>query len=121
MDIEQPVIPAEALGKENQQLLNSQQEDTQNHDFRPEHADYLEDCFINRIGLSPNQPQEVSITSFDGVLVAKGYNRIVTTYQGYFIEIEKEDLETALLEPNESPANGEESWLSRGVKVFRLT
>ena len=88
---------------------------------RPPHANYLDDCFIKRIGLSPSSRQTVNITTFDGVLVAKGYNQIVPTWQGYFVELEKKDLVMTKLKPNEFPANGEKSWLCPGIKVFSLT
>ena len=108
-------------------LLNQEKPDCQpleelyTTETQPPHADYLDVCFINRIGLSPRSKQKVNITSFDGVIVAKGYNRIVPTWQGYFIEVEKDDLVTTYLEPNEFPADGEKSWLCPGLKVFSLT
>ena len=101
MDIVEPMGPSLApsnLQQHQEQMDDSPIEDSQMPESRPEHADYLEDCFINRIGLSPNQRQEVNITAFDGVLVAKGFNRIVPTYQGYFIELEKKDIVTTRLE-----------------------
>ena len=54
-------------------------EDANIMETRPPHADFLDDCFLKRIGLSPSSRQKVDITTFDGVLVAKGYNRIIPT------------------------------------------
>ena len=65
---------------------------------------------------------KVNVTSFDGVLVVKGYNRIVPTWQGYFVELEEEDILFGNhLEWNEQPAEGEESWHTPGLKIFSLT
>ena len=84
----------------------------------PPHASLLHECFQKRIGLAPTVRNEVDITTFDNVIVAKGYNRILPTWQGYYIELEKDDLVWANLQPNESPAYGEESWVSPGLTVF---
>ena len=81
----------------------------------------MESCFRTRIGLDPNSRVQVNISSFDGVLVAKGYNRILTTWQGFFVEMDRNDVVFAHLTPNEYPEDGDESWLSPGLKVFSLT
>ena len=104
--------------KENEQKIH---DGKHNSESRPPHANYLDECFSNRIGLPVDSRQEVDITTFDGVLVAKGYNRILPTWQGYYIELEEKDLVKANLELNEFPALGQKSWLSPGLKVFRLT
>ena len=84
----------------------------------PPHASLLHESFENRIGLVPTVRNEVDITTFDGVIIAKGYNRILPTWQGYYIELEKNDIVWANLQPNNSPAYGEESWVSPGLTVF---
>ena len=43
----------------------------------PPHADYMENCFRSRTSLDPTTRVEVSISTFDGVIVAKGYNRVI--------------------------------------------
>ena len=88
--------------------------------FPPTHGKYLNDCFTRRIRLDPRTRVKVNITSFDGVLVAKGYNRIVPTWQGYFIEPD-DDILFGNLEWNEHPAEGEESRHTLGLKIFSLT
>ena len=45
----------------------------------PPHASFLHKCFQDKIGLQPTKRNEVNITTFDGVLTAKGFNRIVPT------------------------------------------
>ena len=87
----------------------------------PPHASFLHKCFQHRIGLQPTKRNEVSITTFDGVLIAKGFNRIVPTWQGYYIELEHNDVVWASLKLNQSSALGEESWTSPGLTVFTLT
>ena len=114
MDIEQPDIPDDVIPSDlNQNLPQSPP--------NPTHADYLHDCFTSRIGLDPRVRVKVDITTFDGVLVARGYNRIVPTWQGYFVELEEEDIIFDNLNWNDHSAEGEESWLSPGLKIFSLT
>ena len=55
------------------------------------------------------------------MLVARGYNRILPTWQGYFIELEEDDIVEDHLTRDEYPSDGEESWTTPGVKVFKLT
>ena len=88
------------------------------HSSLPSHASFLHDSFRNRIGLEPTKRTEVDITNFDGVIVAKGYNRILPTWQGYYIELEKHDVVWASLRAKNSPSYGEECWVSQGLSVF---
>ena len=87
----------------------------------PPHAEWLNGCFYDRIGLSPQDRAEVDILSFDGVLVARGYNRILPTWQGFFVELEKNDVMWKYLTRDEWPPDGKECYRTRGVQVFRLT
>ena len=87
----------------------------------PDHAKYMESCFRSRIGLDPLSRKDVHINSFHGVLIATGYNRVIITWQGYFVEMEKEDIIFDHLTRNAYPDDGEESWLSPGLKIFSLT
>ena len=87
----------------------------------PPHANWLHEKFLDRINLQPTERTEVNITTFDGVFIAKGYNRILPTWQGYFIELEESDICWDDLLRNDFPADGEESWVSPGMKVFKLT
>ena len=86
----------------------------------PPHAQYLHDCFRTRIGLPPEKRTEVEITTFDGVQVAKAYNRILATWQGYFIELEEHDIVKKDLMWTEHPGDGEEAWISPGLRIFKL-
>ena len=58
---------------------------------------------------------------FDGELVAKAYNRIIPTYQGYFIELEENDIIWTYLQRDHFPAWGDDSWITPGLSVFRLS
>ena len=87
----------------------------------PPHANWLHKKFLERINLQPTERTEVNITTFDGVFIAKGYNRILPTWQGYFIELEESDICWDRLQRNDFPADGEESWILPGIKVFKLT
>ena len=101
MEIEQPVPQVDSLSSG---ARNHETKAKSERNFLPPHAEYLDDCFTNRIGLDPQTRTNVNITSFDNVLVAKGYTRIVPTWQGYFVELEKEDIIFGSLSPNKHPA-----------------
>ena len=58
----------------------------------PPHANWLHEKFLERINLQPTERTEVNITTFDGVFIATGYNRILPMWQGYFIELEESDI-----------------------------
>ena len=87
----------------------------------PPHSTFLHDCFKDRIGISPFQRTLTTITSFDGIHIATGFNRILPTYQGYFVELEYSDILWTNLNKLENPDYGEESWHSPGLSVFRHT
>ena len=69
----------------------------------PPHASFLHECFQRRIGLSPNQRTNTTITSFDGEYIATGFNRVLPTYQGYYVELEHSDILWNNLEKLENP------------------
>ena len=87
----------------------------------PPHEEWLNGSFYDRIGLRPEERTEVDILTFDGVLVARGYNRILPTWQGFFVELEETDVMWKYLTRDNYPPDGEECWRSPGVQVFRLT
>ena len=87
----------------------------------PPHASFLHECFKRRIGISPHHRSHTTITSFDGEYIATGFNKILPTYQGYYVELDHSDILWANLEKLDTPDFGEESWHSPGLIVFRRT
>ena len=85
----------------------------------PPHTDFLHKCFRDRIGLSPYSRSLTTITSFDGTHIATGFNRILPTYQGYYVELEHADILWKNLNLIENPDYGEECWHSPGLAVIR--
>ena len=57
------------------------------------HRAFLESCFRKQIGLGIDNPQKIDIYSFTNKRVAKGYQRVVTTCQGMYYEMRKEQVD----------------------------
>ena len=87
----------------------------------PPHSTFLHNCFKDRIGISPFQRTLTNITSYDRTHIATGFNRILPTYQGYFVELEYSDILCDNLSKLDNPDYGEESWQSPGLSVFCRT
>ena len=58
---------------------------------------------------------------FDETLIAKGFDRVVTTWQGMVWEHSKDDICFGNLSKIEFTVDGIEAWRANGVSVFRLT
>ena len=87
----------------------------------PDHFKNLNECFQEQIGVSMDLPQSLNIFNFDEKLIAKGYDRVVTTWQGMFWEHSREDICFRNLRKDGYSVDGIESWKADGVQVFRLT
>ena len=87
----------------------------------PVNISFLIECFQKQIGVPMNEPLSMNIFNFDETLIAKGFNRVVTTWQGMFWEHSKEDICFRNLTKVEYPVDGVEGWRAKGVSVFRLT
>ena len=54
-----------------------------------EHFHWLKKRFTDCFGLPTDMYKRRRLCSFDGVELAKGYNRVVATWQGLFFEIKR--------------------------------
>ena len=52
-----------------------------------DHLEFLKSCFEEQIGIPFYQAQSKKIYNFDDVLIAKGFNKAVVTWQGLFCEL----------------------------------
>ena len=86
-----------------------------------DHLEFLFSCFREQIGIPMQSSQKREINNFDGVLIAKGFNRVVGTYQGLFWEIDHDDVAFWNLNPDLRHTPGVKSWSTKGVRVFKLT
>ena len=87
----------------------------------PEHKKFLKKCFQEKIGIPMNQARSINIFNFDETLIAKGFDRVVTTWQGMFWEHSREDICCRNLTRVEYPMEGVERWRANGVILFKLT
>ena len=93
---------------------------TQSEDSIPDNIYYLNTCFQDQIGLPTDISQKMNIFNFDETLIAKGFDRVVTTYQGLFWEHSKDDICFRNLKKAQWSIDGLETWKAKGVNVFRL-
>ena len=82
------------------------------------HRGFLEDCFNRQIGLPIKGRQTHNIYSFTNILVAKGYTNVVTTYQGMYYEMEREQVNWGTFKDRKITIDGDWCWRSEGVTVY---
>ena len=68
-----------------------------------------------------NEPKSLNRFNFDETIIAKGFYRVVITWQGMFWEHSREDICFKNLKKVEYTMEGFEGWKAKGVNVFRLT
>ena len=86
---------------------------------RPVHEAFLKKCFRDEFRLSTSKAQRKDILSFQGALVATGYERVVVTFQGMYYEIHKNDIVFKSLEEKPSFDGSVKKWVTPGVTVFK--
>ena len=84
----------------------------------PLHFKWLESEFKKRFQLPINIPQKKNIWSYDGTLIARGWNKIETTYQGMYFEIDEKDIAFGNLLREDR--HDEIVLSTRGVRIFSL-
>ena len=82
---------------------------------------FLTNCFQEQIGVEMDEPQSLNIFNFDERLIAKGFDRVMITWQGVFWEHSRQDICFKNLRRVEYPEEGIVSWKANGVQVFQLT
>ena len=56
------------------------------------HFHWLQKCFTDCFSLPTEMYKRRKLISFDGVELAKGYNRVIATWQGFYYELRDEDI-----------------------------
>ena len=83
------------------------------------HERYLKQCFREQINLPIDEPQRIDIYSFKNKRVAKGYQRVVTTYQGMYYELTWQQLEWDNLQDRGVTIGGDYRWGTEGLTVYQ--
>ena len=84
-----------------------------------EHRDYLQKSYKRQIGLPLDEKQDISIYSFTEHRVAKGYQKVVTTCQGMYYELTKEQVEWKMLPKRSLTIGGDTCWRGEGLSVYK--
>ena len=110
----------EMLEPENNRSLHKEGSSRNDRTESPEipHRTFLEDCFNRQIGLPLNKRQTKNIYSFTNKMVAKGYMKVVTTNQGMYYELVKEQVCWESFKDRKITIDGDWCWRSWGVTVY---
>ena len=81
---------------------------------------FLTNCFQEQIGVEMDEPQSFNIFNSDETLIAKGFDRVMITWQGVFWEHSRQDICFKNLRRVKYPEEGIVSWKANGVQVFQL-
>ena len=84
-----------------------------------EHRDYLQKNFKRDIGLPLNTKQDISIYSFTEQRIARGYQKLVTTCQGMYFELTKEQVVWNKVPNRSLTIEGDTCWGGEGVSVYK--
>ena len=85
------------------------------------HRAFLESCFRKQIGLGIDSPQKINIYSFTNKRVAKGYQRVVTTCQGMYYEMRREEVDWEQWNKRRVTVGGDWCWRAEGVSLYNPT
>ena len=81
--------------------------------------EYLEECFRKQIGMPTQGPQRINIYNFKNKKVATGYQRVVTTCQGMYFEMTKQQVEWGNLKDRGVTIGGDYRWGTEGITVYK--
>ena len=84
-----------------------------------EHRDYLQNSYKRHIGLPIDEKQDISIYSFTEHRVARGYQKVVTTCQGMYYELTKEQVAWNKVPKRSLTIGGDTCWRGEGVSVYK--
>ena len=84
------------------------------------HFEWMRDEFKKCFGLPTDSYKQRAINSFDGVLIANGYNKVVPTWQGLYFELKGDDIAFENLDRSFNTARGVIIWSMKGVQIFKL-
>ena len=86
----------------------------------PSHFQLLNNEFQKKFGLPVDSGKRRKICSFDGVQIAEGYEKVVTTWQGMFFQLKGEDITFENLRKDNRRDNSRATWRTKGVEVFKV-
>ena len=98
-------------------LERRQQRNWKNQKYSQE--EYLEECFRKQIGMATQRPQRINIYNFQNKKVANGYQRVVTTCQGMYFEMTKQQVEWGNLKDRGVTIGGDYRWGTEGLTVYK--
>ena len=85
------------------------------------HFDWMKKRFKDCFGLPTEMYKRRSLFSFDGVELAKGYRRVVATWQGLYYELKDQDINFNGLHQDFNTAWGKSTLTTKGVTLFKLS
>ena len=83
------------------------------------HFEWLKKHFTDCFGLPPDMYKRRRLLSFDGDQLAKGYNRVVATWQGMYFHLRVGDIMWTNFGRVDNPNSNVITWSIQGVKIFR--
>ena len=84
------------------------------------HFQFLKKEFTDRLGLPVDSGKRRKIYSFDGVQIAEGYEKVVTTWQGMFFQMNGEDIIFENLRKENRRNRNLTIYKTKGVELFKL-
>ena len=110
-----------ARSKANSPTIQRQRNHELHRSQEASHFDWLKKRFTDCLGLPTEMYKRRKLLSFDGVELAKGYNRVVATWQGLFYELREEDINYKVLKHDFNTVQGMTTLATKGVKLFKLS
>ena len=90
------------------------------HQVWASHFQYLRECFKDQVGVSMWRREPIEISSWNNVQIARGYEKVVVTWQGLWWELTYEDVNWDNLDERIVGEKGVKRWETKGVNVFQF-
>ena len=87
-------------------------------DIKIPHEEYLEECFRQQIGLPLDQPQRTNIYSYRDKMIANGYQRVFTTWQGMYYEMTEQQVVWSTFTEKTTTVGGDNRWMAEGISLY---
>ena len=82
------------------------------------HEEYLEECFHQQIGLPLDKPQRTNIYSYRDKMIANGYQRVFTTWQGMYYEMAEQQVVWSTFTEKTTTVGGDNRWRAEGISLY---
>ena len=100
--------------------IRNRKDETLHSKDEPLHFHFLKEEFTKRFGLPVTSGKRRKISSFDGVVLANGYEEVVTTWQGMFFQLSGEDVAFENMSKYSTEKSSKVTYRTKGVTVFKL-